>query len=64
VRGLRVYGPETDPAALAPGDLLVIAAYGEPAGRLLRALSTDPVASWSEARATARAVRVRGPAPR
>jgi len=47
VLGFRVYSADTRPAALALGSTVLIADYGEPAGRLERGLSLEPVERWT-----------------
>ncbi len=63
VRGIRVYGPDTDPAAIPEGAVVVLAAYGEPAGRLAHALAWEEAARWRRGSAVVRAMRVTGHRP-
>ena len=58
--GLRVYSAETSPDDLAVGDRVVLAAYGEPAGALLRAWTVDGVREWTSHEATVVAAEVVG----
>jgi hypothetical protein len=68
--GFRLYAMDTGPEQIEVGDLVVVAAYGEPAGRLARGLEWEEAETWSVREATVRAYRVtghatrgRGPAP-
>lgn len=58
LHGLSVYGPDTLPAALAEGDLFVVAAYGEPAGRLGRELPLRSLTPFTVGEATLSPYRV------
>lgn len=56
---LRIYAEATDPRALAPGDLVLAAAYGEPTGALERAWTWQEVAAWTRGQARVVAYEVR-----
>jgi len=58
VGSVQIYALGTDPRALEGGDLLVVAAYGEPAGALLRAVQHEQVEEWTVRQATVRAFEV------
>lgn len=47
VMGFRVYAADTAPATLAVGSALLLADYGEPAGRLQRGLSLEEEQRWT-----------------
>jgi hypothetical protein len=58
VHGFRVYGIDTRPEDVHPGDIVVVSAYGEPAGRLARGLRWEAEETWTEHAATVTAFRV------
>lgn len=60
VTGFRVYSMDTHPTELEAGDLVALAAYGEPAGRLERGLTWEEAEAWTHRDATLRVVRVTG----
>ena len=64
VAGVRVYSVDTRPDALAAGDIVMLAAYGEPAGVLARAWTLEPVRDWTAGAATVTAAEVKAPARR
>lgn len=61
VAGVRVYSVDTRPESIAVGDLVMLAAYGEPAGVLARAWTLEPVRDWTAGAATVTAAEVSGP---
>lgn len=58
--GFRMYAMDTAPEQIAVGDIVVVAAYGEPAGRLERGLRWEPMESWAVREAAVHAYRVTG----
>ncbi len=58
---LRIYAYGTTPAEVAAGDVLVVAAYGEPAGALLAGLQTAALDRWTRGQAEVVALDVTGP---
>jgi len=61
VGGVKVYSVDTRPESLLVGDLVVLAAYGEPAGPIVRAWKLDPVRDWTAGEATVTAAEVKAP---
>jgi hypothetical protein len=62
--GVRMYSAETDPSDLSPGDLVVLAAYGEPAGPIHRSWTLTGVRQWTAGDATVVASEVTAPRER
>lgn len=62
--GFRMYAMDTAPEQVAIGDVVVVAAYGEPAGRLERGLVWEQTEAWTVRDATVRAYTVTGRAER
>ena len=60
LQGFRMYAMDTAPAQIAVGDIVVVAAYGEPAGRLERGLEWAEAGRWTVREATVVAHRVTG----
>ncbi|MSP56630.1 MAG: hypothetical protein EXR69_13675 [Myxococcales bacterium] len=60
---VRMYQFGTTPSELAPGDLIIVSPYGEPATRLERALKVEPVSTWTVGEVQARVDRVVGKTP-
>ncbi len=61
VSGVKVYSADTRPESLSIGDLVVLTAYGEPAGGLVRAWELEPVRDWTAGAATVTAAEVKAP---
>ena len=59
--GVKQYSATTDPNELQPGDRVIFAAYGEPAGGLLRHWSFAGLQEWTAGAATVMAAEVIGP---
>ncbi len=59
---VRLYHPAVAPEELAPGDLVVVAAEGEPPGRFLRGAALTGLRTWSVHDAAVTAWRVEAPA--
>jgi len=62
--GVRMYSADTLPRALDVGDLVVFAAYGEPAGPLVRAWTFEGVREWRAGEAVVVAAAVKAPRER
>lgn len=60
VRGFRIYAMDTAPEQITIGDTVVVAAYGEPAGRLERGLEWTVQERWTVHDATVTAYKVTG----
>ena len=60
MRGFSIYDQTTGPGNLTRGDLLVVAAYGEPAGRLLKGTRRRSVERWQRGAAVVEAWEVEG----
>lgn len=58
--GFSVYAMDTEPGQVSLGDIVVVAAYGEPAGRLERGLVWEGFEQWTVRGATVSAYRVTG----
>jgi hypothetical protein len=58
--GFRMYAMDTAPEQIAVGDIVIVAAYGEPAGRLERGLTWETEESWAVREAAVHAYRVTG----
>ena len=58
--GFRIYAMETNPEQIDVGDTVLVAAYGEPAGRLERGLEWELRESWTVHEATVHAFTVTG----
>ena len=57
---VQIYALGTDPRQLQAGDVLFVAAYGEPAGSLLKAVRREARGEWSRGEATVVAWEVLG----
>ncbi len=57
--GTRIYSAQTDMMTLAQGDIVMFAAYGEPAGRLLRTWTFEGIQEWTAGDATVVAAEVK-----
>lgn len=58
LEGFAMYNQSTDPAALSVGDVVLVADYGEPAGRLERGLTWVPSQTWTVHDASVRAFTI------
>ncbi len=58
--GVRMYSAQTDPRSLALGDIVVFAAYGEPAGPILRTWTVDGLQEWTAGEASVVAAEIIG----
>ena len=63
LRGLEVYGQETDPATVGDGAFVLESAHGEPLGRLSQRLELEPVVRIQVYQGWAQLYRVRGRRP-
>ena len=57
--GTRVYSAQTDVMEISQGDIVVFAAYGEPAGRLVHTWTFEGLQEWSAGDATVVAAEVK-----